>query len=55
MNVPTKKFLSLFVFALFCKITFSESLPDAVPAGAANWSARQHDHSSTRAQLLSLQ
>ena len=29
MNVPTKKFLSLFVFALFCKITFSESLPNA--------------------------
>ena len=28
MNVPIK-FLSLFVFALFCKITFSESLPNA--------------------------
>ena len=29
MNVSTKKFLSLFVFTLFCKVGFPESLPNA--------------------------
>ena len=29
MNASTKKFLSLFVFTLFCKVGFPESLPNA--------------------------